>query len=153
MLLVRVSSRGLVVTHVLDQVRLEDFFASCLLLAFVPHRAAEVLLVDRGATIVSQTSLYSFLVLILDAESIKHEHPLVHLEFVDVQLGHEFHNLDGLLRLVVRLGVAVKELVSRDAAFLGNMHAWIGLGIAEALTVTVLSLFEDLDKLSYQMGP
>lgn len=94
--LVRVGSLGVVVAHVLDQVGLEYFFSNRLL-ALVPHGAAEVFLIDRGATVVSKTSLHGFLVLILDAESIEHEHPLVHLEFVNVELRHEFDNLDGLL--------------------------------------------------------
>lgn len=36
------------------------------------------------------------ILLVLDAKAIEHEHPLVDLELIDVQLAHELDDLDGL---------------------------------------------------------
>ena len=34
----------------------------------------------------------------LDSKSIEAEHPLIHLEFFDVELAHELDNFDSLIR-------------------------------------------------------
>lgn len=55
--------------------------------------------------------------------------------------------------MVIRLRVTAQELVFGDAALLRNVHARIGLGVAEALSMIVLGLLKDFNQLSNQMGP
>ena len=70
--------RFIIVAHELDEIGLEDLLCGYLL-AFLELR------VHAGAERIALLRL-SLCVLQADAEAIEHEHPLVHLELLDVEL-------------------------------------------------------------------
>ena len=82
--------RFIIVAHELDEIGLEDLLCGCLL-AFLE------LIVQAGAEWIALLGL-SLCVFEADAEAVEHEHPLVHLELLDVQLGHKLDDLDRLPR-------------------------------------------------------
>ena len=77
------------IAHEFSQIRLED-----LLLLFIVEFFLLLLNVQEIATL----CLWSIWTKMLDSKSIKAEHPLVHLEFFDVELAHELDNFDSLKR-------------------------------------------------------
>ena len=116
---------AIIVTHELGQVWLEDLF--CIVRVILP--------------LFFRVRLVAFLVsirraLILDSEAIKAEHPLIHLEFFNIKLAHQLHNLDSLIGKRVCLFLIL-----------------IDVQVRPIILLDFLRLFEDLDDLSQEMWP
>ena len=77
----------LTLAHEFDQVGLEDGLLGGIL-------------DDVEALILTGVAIAFRLIGLLDSEAIEHEHPLIDLELINVELTHELDNLDSLLNLL-----------------------------------------------------
>lgn len=81
--------------HVLHQIGLED-----LSLSIKRYAIAFTMLVPISNVIINFLTAD----FVLYAKAVKEEHPLVHLELVDIELTHQFHNLYSLFdQCVIRV--------------------------------------------------